>query len=98
VGLLALSDELIFRGVLQGALETDPASPLPPRARRWTAAAVGLALAWLAAPPALARAGFGSSPAALGVLLMGLAPALARGATGRVLAACAARLVLLVTF
>ncbi|HEX2658984.1 MAG TPA: CPBP family glutamic-type intramembrane protease, partial [Polyangia bacterium] len=98
VVLLAITEELIFRGVVQGALEIDPASPLPARSRPWTAAALALALAWLAALPTLPRAGVTAGAAPWGVLLVGWAPALARASTGRWLAACVARVVLVATF
>jgi hypothetical protein len=101
---LALGEELVFRGLLQGALELDPASPLALRGRRWTAAAFAMAVAWLASPQVMTLSAGGAWPASTPLVawwptvLVGLAMAMARATSGRVTAACAARLVLIDMF
>jgi hypothetical protein len=79
---VALSEELVLRGVVQGAAERE----LHPtgRAAPWLAAAVAFGAAQLAAPELGALS-----------LLVGAAPTIARAATGRLLAACVARAVIL---
>jgi len=79
---LALSEELVLRGAMQGALERE-LRPLR-RAAPWLAAAATVAAAQLAAPEVT-----GAS------LLLALGPATARAASGRLLAACVARVVIL---
>lgn len=79
---VALSEELVLRGAVQGAIERE----LGPtgRAAPWLAAAVSVAAAQLAAPEVGALS-----------LLLALGPSIARAATGRLLAACVARVVIL---
>jgi hypothetical protein len=89
VGALALADELVFRGVVQGAIEADLSPRVSARARRWLAMPVALAVAWLATPLSAAQPWW--SP-----LLIGMGPALARAAGGGVVGACAARLMSLI--
>jgi len=101
---LALGEELVFRGLLQGALELDPASPLARRGRRWTAAACALGLAWLASPQVMTLSAGGPWSASTPLVawwptvLTGVATALARATSGRVTAACVARLALIDLF
>jgi len=79
---IALSEELVLRGVVQGAVEREFA-PVG-RAAPWIAAAASVAAAQLAAP------GLGALS-----LLLALGPAVARATTGRLLAACLARALIL---
>jgi len=79
---VTLSEELVLRGVVQGALER-ASRPLG-RAAPWIAAVAGVVVAQLTAPawtPLL--------------LLLALGPAVARASTGRLLAAFVARLLIL---
>jgi len=80
---VALSEELVLRGVLQGALER-ALRPRAASAAPWIAAAASVALAQLTA----------SEVTGLSVLLA-LGPAAARAATGRLLGAFAARVLIL---
>lgn len=79
---VALSEELVLRGAVQGAIEREllPVGRMAP----WIAAVVSVGAAQLAAPTLGALS-----------LLLALGPAVARAATGRVLAACAARVLIL---
>ena len=79
---IALSEELVLRGVVQGAAERE-LSPLG-RAAPWLAAVASITAAQLAAPELGALS-----------LLLAIGPAVARAATGGVLGACAARLLIL---
>jgi hypothetical protein len=82
--LVACAEELVWRGVVQGALERELAAASPgPRAAPWLAAVGALAVTVLAAH----RVSWLS-------VFLSLAPAIARAASGRVLGAVAARLVI----
>jgi len=82
---IAVAEELVFRGVVQGALEQEAEAWIGLSHGRWLAVPAGIALALLATP----------NPTGMSVLLA-LGPSVARAASGRVLAAGAARLVILV--
>jgi len=91
--LVACADELVWRGVVQGAFERE----LTTRARggdrtgaRWGAAVAALLVAGLAARPSP-----GGTSTIVSWLAVAIAPAAARAASGRVLAAVVARLLLL---
>jgi len=79
---VALAEELVLRGAVQGAVERE-LRPLG-RSAPWLAGVASVAAAQLAVP----------QPGALSFLLA-LGPAVARAATGRVLAACLARALIL---
>ncbi len=81
---IAVAEELVFRGVVQGALEQEAEAWIGSRHGRWLAAPAGIGLVLLATP----------NPTWMSVLLA-LGPSVARAASGRVLAAGAARLVIL---
>ncbi len=80
---LALSEELVLRGVVQLTVERE-LRPQSGRAAPWIAVAVGVALAQLAAPEVTGLS-----------VLLALGPAMARAATGRLLGAFAARVMIL---
>jgi len=80
---IALSEELVLRGVVQGALER-ALRPRATQASPWIAAAASVALAQLAVPEVTGLS-----------VLLALGPATARAATGRLLGAFAARALIL---
>jgi membrane protease YdiL (CAAX protease family) len=79
---IALSEELVLRGVVQGTVERELGAR--GRAAPWIAAAAGVAAAQFAAPEVTGLS-----------LLLAAGPAVARAGTGRLLAACAARVIIL---
>jgi len=91
--LVACADELVWRGVVQGALEREltqvrGVGRFAPRAG---AAAAGLLVALVARPST------GGSSSLAPWLLLAIAPAVARAASGSVIGALVARLLLLAT-
>jgi membrane protease YdiL (CAAX protease family) len=81
---IALAEELVLRGVVQGAVENEARASFGLRSAPWLAAAAGIAVAQLASPHVTGM-----------TVLLALGPSLARAASGGVLGACAARLVIL---